>query len=207
MRVMQAYHEVPGCDLVSFAEVVTRDPFMLVGREPRPGLTLHDLPGLHVATVSKVPTPWQCLQEDLRRAGIAPARLTQATDGTMADNVAALRRGELDLVQVFEPFVSELVADGGGHIWHAAADRGPTSYTTFYARKGLLSARRDELRRMVRADPPNAEIRGDRERLCDRGCHRRLFQGRAAGDPGCVMCAIQVARHLGRRSTSAPRRL
>jgi NitT/TauT family transport system substrate-binding protein len=151
MRVMQACHEVPGCDLVSFAEVVTRDPFMLVGREPRPGLTLHDLPGLHVATVSKVPTPWQCLQEDLRRAGIAPARLTQATDGTMADNVAALRRGELDLVQVFEPFVSELVADGGGHIWHAAADRGPTSYTTFYARKGLLSGRRDELRRMVRA--------------------------------------------------------
>lgn len=151
MRVMQAYHEVPGCDLVSFAEVVTRDPFVLVGREPRPGFTLHDLPGLRLATVSEVPTPWLCLQEDLRRAGIAPARLTRATDATMADNVAALRRGELDAVQVFEPFVSELVIDGGGHIWYAAADRGPTSYTTFYARRGLLSDRRDELQRMVRA--------------------------------------------------------
>jgi NitT/TauT family transport system substrate-binding protein len=151
MRVMQAYHQMPGCDLVSFAEVVTRDPFLLVGREPRPGFTPRDLLGLRVATVSEVPTPWMCLQEDLRRAGIAPARLTRVTDGTMADNVAALRRGELDVVQVFEPFVSALVADGGGHIWYAAADRGPTSYTTFYARRGLLSARRDELRRIVRA--------------------------------------------------------
>ena len=32
MRVMQAYQQDAGCDLVSFAEVVTRDPFLLVGR-------------------------------------------------------------------------------------------------------------------------------------------------------------------------------
>ena len=151
MRVMQAYHEMPGCDLVSFAEVVTRDPFLLVGREPRPGFTLRDLHGLRLATVAEVPTPWLCLQEDLRRAGIDPAGLTRVTDGTMGDNVAALRRGALDVVQVFEPFVAALVADGGGDILYAAADRGPTSYTTLYARRRLLSDRRDELRRMVRA--------------------------------------------------------
>ena len=151
MRVMQAYARQPDCDLVCFAEVVTRDPFLLVGRAPRPGFSLADLPGLRVATVSEVPTPWMCLQEDLRRAGIAPARLTRRTDGTMADNVAALRAGALDVVQVFEPFVAALEAEGAGHVWYAAAARGPTSYTTFYARRGLLAARRDELRRMVRA--------------------------------------------------------
>ena len=43
MRVMQAYQQIPGCDLVSFAEVVTRDPFLLVGREPRPEFDLRDL--------------------------------------------------------------------------------------------------------------------------------------------------------------------
>ena len=43
MRVMQAYQQIPGCDLVSFAEVVTRDPFLLIGREPRPGFALRDL--------------------------------------------------------------------------------------------------------------------------------------------------------------------
>jgi ABC-type nitrate/sulfonate/bicarbonate transport system substrate-binding protein len=54
-------------------------------------------------------------------------------------------------VQVFEPFVSALVDEGAGHVWYAAAARGPTSYTTFYARRGLLTTRREELRRMVRA--------------------------------------------------------
>ena len=147
MRVMQAYQEIPGCDLVSFAEVVTRDPFMLVGRDERPDFVLHDLMGLRVATVSEVPTPWMCLQEDLRRAGLAPSRLTRVADRTMAENVAALGRGEVDVVQVFEPFAS---ADAV-HVWYAQAGRGPTSYTTFYARRGLLTARRDELHRMVRA--------------------------------------------------------
>ena len=151
MRVMQAYHQMPDCDLVSFAEVVTRDPFLLIGREPRPDFALRDLLGLRVATVSEVPTPWMCLQEDLRRAGIIPSHLTRVADGSMADNVAALRRGEVDVVQVFEPFASTLLEDGTGHVWYAQASRGPTSYTTFYARRSLLEARRDELRRMVRA--------------------------------------------------------
>jgi NitT/TauT family transport system substrate-binding protein len=151
MRVMQAYHQTPGCDLVSFAEVVTRDPFLLVGREPRPEFALRDLLGVRVATVSEVPTPWMCLQEDLRRAGLAPSELTRVADRTMADNVAALRRGEVDVVQVFEPFASALLAEGAGHVWYAQASRGPTSYTTFYGRRGLLDTRRDELHRMVRA--------------------------------------------------------
>jgi len=146
MRVMQAYQQIPGCDLVSFAEVVTRDPFLLVGREPRTDFSLRDLIGLRVATVSEVPTPWMCLQEDLRRAGIPPSLLTRVDDRTMAENIAALRRGDVDVVQVFEPFAAEF-----GHVWYAQAGRGPTSYTTFYARRGLLQARRDELIRMVRA--------------------------------------------------------
>src|SRR5208283_4368753 len=62
MRVMESYKLVPGCDLVSFAEVVTRDPFLLVGRAPRPDFRLADLLGLRVATVAEVPTPWLCLQ-------------------------------------------------------------------------------------------------------------------------------------------------
>jgi NitT/TauT family transport system substrate-binding protein len=151
MRVMQTYHQMPDCDLVCFGEVVTRDPFLLVGRTPRPDFTVADLLGLRVGTVSEVPTPWMCLQHDLRLAGVDPARVTRVADRSMADNCAALAAGELDVVQVFEPFVSSLVAAGTGHVWYAAASRGPTSYTTFYARRGVLSDRRDELLRMVRA--------------------------------------------------------
>ncbi|MGA3402516.1 MAG: ABC transporter substrate-binding protein [Acetobacteraceae bacterium] len=151
MRVMQAYARTPDCDLVHFAEVVTRDPFLLLGRAPRPDFSLRDLLGLRFGTVSEVPTPWMCLQEDLRRAGMAPARIDRVSDRSMADNVAALLRGDLDVVQVFEPFAAALEADGGGNVWYAAARRGPTSYTTFYTRRALLRDRREELHGMVRA--------------------------------------------------------
>ena len=39
MRVMETYQQVAGCDIVCFAEVVTRDPFLLMGREPRASAT------------------------------------------------------------------------------------------------------------------------------------------------------------------------
>jgi NitT/TauT family transport system substrate-binding protein len=151
MRVMQMYESRSDCDLVCFGEVVTRDPFLLVGREPRPDFTLGDLFGKRVATVSEVPTPWLCLQEDVRRSGLDPDALPRIADHTMAENVAALRRGEIDVVQLFEPFAEELIAAGVGHLWHAAAVRGPTAYTSFYMRRGVFAARRDEMKRLVRA--------------------------------------------------------
>jgi NitT/TauT family transport system substrate-binding protein len=151
MRVMQSYHRDPACDLVSFAEVVTRDPFLLVGRTECLDFRLRDLAGVRLASVSEVPTPWMCLQEDLRRAGVAPGTIRRVADRTMAENCAALLAGTVDVVQVFEPFVSTLVAGHGCFVWYAQASRGPTSYTTFYARRGILTARRDELRAMVRA--------------------------------------------------------
>src|SRR5438045_6282915 len=51
MRVMEAYQQVPGCDIVCFAEVVTRDPFVLMGREPRPDFKLAHLSSVRLATV------------------------------------------------------------------------------------------------------------------------------------------------------------
>jgi NitT/TauT family transport system substrate-binding protein len=151
MRVMETYHLDPACDLVCFCEVVTRDPFLLVGRVPRPDFRVTDLTGLRFASVSEVPTPWMCLQEDLRRAGVDPASVPRIADRTMAANMEGLLAGDVDVVQLFEPFVSTLVLRHGCHVWHAQASRGPTSYTTFYTRRGTLAARRDELIRMVRA--------------------------------------------------------
>jgi NitT/TauT family transport system substrate-binding protein len=166
MRVMQTYDRRPECDLVCFAEVVTRDPFFLIGRQQRADFGLADLYGKRVATVSEVPTPWLCLQEDLRRAGLDPDALPRIADRTMADNAASLCRGEFDVVQLFQPFAEELIAAGDGHIWYAAASRGPTSYTSFYTRRTTLTARREELKKLIRglyrtqkwlhASPPEA---------------------------------------------------
>jgi NitT/TauT family transport system substrate-binding protein len=150
MRVNQLYEERGDCDVVCFGEAVTRDPFVLVGREPRPGFAIADLATAKIATVSEVPTPWLCLQHDLRLAGIDPGRLDRVADRGMADNMAALRAGTVDVVQLFQPLVEDLLADGSGHLWYAAATRGPCSYTTFYARRRVLAAKRDEFRRLVR---------------------------------------------------------
>ena len=69
----------------------------------------------------------------------------------MAENCVALLAGEVDVIQVFEPFVSTLTRDHGCHVWYAQASRGPTSYTTFYARRATLTERRQELLPMIRA--------------------------------------------------------
>jgi NitT/TauT family transport system substrate-binding protein len=151
MRVNQMYEERPDCDLVCFAEAVTRDPFMLIGATPRPDFRLEWLSSMRIGTVSEVPTPWLCLQEDLRRAGIDPATLSRVAERSMPDNMAALRGGELDVVQLFQPLAEELIDTGAGHLWYAAAQRGPCSYTSFYARRGMISAKRDEMLNLVRA--------------------------------------------------------
>jgi NitT/TauT family transport system substrate-binding protein len=44
-----------------------------------------------------------CFQHDLRERGVDPDRLERMPDRPMAENMAALRRGEVDVAQVFEP--------------------------------------------------------------------------------------------------------
>ena len=147
MRMMQ-YQQLHGDGtVVAFAEAVTRDPFYVVGREPRPDFRFADLMDARFASVSEVPTPWLCLQDDIRRAGFDPGAMNREAGRSMAENADALREGRVDAIQVFEPFVEELLHEGAGHVWYAAASRGPTSYTTLYTSRrfaednpGTLSA-------------------------------------------------------------------
>jgi NitT/TauT family transport system substrate-binding protein len=151
MRVMKAQDTDPRSPLVCFCEVVARDPFFLVGLGSRAPFKLADLLRLRVATVSEVPTPWMCLQHDLREQGIDPARLDRMPARPMAENIAALRRGEVDVVQVFEPYVSMALAEGLGEVLYAASARGPTVYTTFIATRDALARHREDFAAMTRA--------------------------------------------------------
>ena len=145
MRMMQYQDRHGEGTVVAFAEAVTRDPFYVIGREPRPDFRFADLMDARVARVSEVPTPWLCLQDDIRRAGLDPAALERAPDRGMAENAEALREGRVDAIQVFEPFAEELLHEGAGHIWYAAARRGPTSYTTLYTSRRFAEANPDTL--------------------------------------------------------------
>ena len=50
IRLLRANNETANPGLVIFCDVVGRDPFFLVGREPNPTFQLHDLLGKRVAT-------------------------------------------------------------------------------------------------------------------------------------------------------------
>jgi NitT/TauT family transport system substrate-binding protein len=151
MRVMKAHEVQPNSPLVCFCEVVARDPFFLVGRHRGSEFQLRDLASLRFAAVSEVPTPWMCLQNDLREHGIDPARLARAPDQSMNANLEALCKGELDVVQLFEPYASMAVELGAGDILYVASTRGPTVYTTFIATKSGIARHRDAFASLTRA--------------------------------------------------------
>jgi NitT/TauT family transport system substrate-binding protein len=141
MRVMTAHDRDDQSPLVCFGELVSKDPFFLIGNSRR--FQLSDLAQLRFSAVSEVPTPWMCLQHDLREAGVDPATITRISDRTMTDNYAALREGQLDVMQAFEPFASQAETDRAGEILYAASSRGPTVYTSFIATRSKVAAHRD----------------------------------------------------------------
>jgi NitT/TauT family transport system substrate-binding protein len=151
IRLLLDNNQQSHSDLIIFCEVVRRDPFFLVGRESRPDWRLADLLHMRVATVSEVPTPWLCLQHDLRLAGLDPAHVRRIPDRSMPENLAALRAGDIEVMQAFQPFVEQAVEDGVGHIWYAAAARGLTAYTSFYTTRQLMARDPESLLRMTRA--------------------------------------------------------
>ncbi len=87
----------------------------------------------------------------MRDNGIDPAGLTRITDRTMAENLAALRNGELDVAQMFEPYVSMALTSGVGKVLYAASTRGPTVYTTYLATRDSIARNRAAFKAMVRA--------------------------------------------------------
>ena len=151
LRIMAALDKAPKGGYVAFCEVVGRDPFFLLGSKPNPAFQLKDLVGKKLATVSEVPTPWICLQYDLRRAGLDPSAIERSPERGMAENAAALRAGEVDVIQVFHPYARDLVDAGVGHPWYAAATRGMTSYTTFNTTRSYIEKNPDAVLRMTRA--------------------------------------------------------
>jgi len=135
MRVMKDHDTCPadGSSLLCFGEIVARDPFFLVGSQK--SFSLQQLAHLRLSLVSEVPTPWQCLQADLRDLGLNIEQLElsgQLKRGwTMAEQIHALDTQDIDVIQLFEPFVSEILKSGRHKILYAAHSRGPTVYTAF----------------------------------------------------------------------------
>ena len=151
MRLMLALDKDPASTTVAFCEVVGRDPFFLIGRKPNPDFQVKDLVGKTLASVSEVPTPWVCLQHDLREAGIDPASITRSPARSMAENVAALKAGEVDVIQIFQPYARTLVDEGAGHLWYTAAKRGLACYTTLNTTREYMTSHPEVILGVTRA--------------------------------------------------------
>src|SRR5689334_15824641 len=95
MRVLKDHDSTPhdGARLVSFGEVVWRDPFYLVGRAR--SFKLQDAGAMRLGIVSEVPTPWYCLRADLEDAGLDTSVLRLTTDLSMPQQMEALAAGKL----------------------------------------------------------------------------------------------------------------
>jgi NitT/TauT family transport system substrate-binding protein len=135
MRVMKDHDTTPSNrqSLLCFGEVVSRDPFFLLGKKSLGRFELGQLRQLRLAQVSEVPTPWLCLQADLRDLGLNVSEIEDAlTRGlSMPEQIQALKAGTLDVAQLFEPLASALLTDPDYQILYAGHTRGPTVYTTF----------------------------------------------------------------------------
>ncbi len=148
MRVMMYHEKDPDCPLVCFGQIVARDPFVLVGREPNRAFRFADLRGRRLAVAREVPTPWMTLQDDLARAGVAREDLRLAADAPMAEAPARLAAGEIDVAQVLEPYATQAI-DAGAHLWHRFATRGDIGYTAFYTTRGFLAAAPETCRALL----------------------------------------------------------
>lgn len=151
MRVMRHRNDALDSELVSFCEVVGKDPFQLIGRTPKPDFKIPDLVGIRFASFLEAPTPWLCLQEDLRREKIDPGSLDRTGDRSVTDIVDGFIKDEFDLVQVPEPYAQALVDEGHGHIWRESAHRGACCYTTFSTKRSFIDAHQEEVGAMYAA--------------------------------------------------------
>ena len=138
------------CPLICFGQVVARDPFILVGKTPNPTFSFQNLIGPKIGIATDVPTPWMTLQDDLSRAGVDPNLINKSPDKTMQENTILFKKGELDVVQVFEPYAQELL-ESGGHVWHSFATRGDIAFTTFYATRSFVDSNRFVCKSLINA--------------------------------------------------------
>jgi NitT/TauT family transport system substrate-binding protein len=162
MRVMLHHDRDPDCPLVAFGQIVARDPFVLIGRDPNPAFRFSDLLGKRLAVAHEVPTPWMTFQDDLTRAGIDPANLDIALQSPMKTAPARLASDEIDVAQVLEPIASAAVASGNAHIWHRFAERGDIGYTSFYTTRPYLDRNRETCAALLAGIAPAlAALAGD----------------------------------------------
>ena len=149
---LELAEEGRGDRLVSIIEMNSRDGFFVLGHEAQPAFQWTDLAGKRLIRFAEVPTPWLCLQQVLRHAGVAPKTVQVRDDLTTAAAVAAFIRGEADYLQQGQPVVETLVSEGHGVVIAAQGDAvGAIPFSTYLTTPALAQHHAEMLHRFTRA--------------------------------------------------------
>ena len=195
MRVMKAHDQDKHSPLVSFCEVVSHDPFFLIGQDATRAVP----PRRSRRHAVRLACP-KCRRRGCACSRICATRASTRTtlprfsDRAMTRNYHALQAGDIDVMQAFEPFISMAEKDGAGDILYAASTRGPTAYTAFIATRDACAKYRDEFAAMTRATGQDAGV-------ALRQSGRGSGQG---GDDVFPRCADGHPRQLARAATRTP---
>ena len=148
MRVMKAHDQDSKSPLVNFCEVVSHDPFFLIGKRGANPFQLTDL-ARNFASVSEVPTPWMCLQQDLRDQGMDPDACAHLRPGDDAQlRCAPGRRPRCDAGVRAVVSMAEKDRAGESSMRPARAGRPPTPPSS---QRVTPLKHRDEFAAMTRA--------------------------------------------------------
>lgn len=137
---------------VAIAEVNSRDGFTLLAREPAAGFGWTDLEDRRLILFGEAPTPWMCLQDVLRRHGVAPGRVVPLRGLPVPEAIAAFRDGRADYLQTGQPMAEELIAAGDAHLAAAMAEAvGHVPYSSLMVTPGFRDRSPELCERAVRA--------------------------------------------------------
>jgi len=149
---LELAEEGRGGQLVSIIEMNSRDGFFLLGREAQPSFQWRDLMGKRLIRFAEVPTPWMCLQQVLRQAGVMPQAVHVRDDLITAEAVSAFKRGEADYLQQGQPVVERLVREGHGVVIAAQGDAvGAIPFSTYLTTPAVIQQHGEVLHRFTRA--------------------------------------------------------
>jgi NitT/TauT family transport system substrate-binding protein len=138
--------------VVHFAEVNSRDGFILLSRERIDAFKWRDVIGKTVITYAEPPTPWMCLLYVLKKEGIPAGQVTLSTDRQIPDAMDAFAHGFGDFLQVPEQLAENMVRAEHAHVATAmGAHVGPLPYSSFAATREFLRDRADTAMRFTRA--------------------------------------------------------
>jgi NitT/TauT family transport system substrate-binding protein len=137
---------------VAFAEVNSRDGFVMLSRQNPERFGWHDVEGCTVVSFREPPTPWMCLLRVFKEQQVDVAKINLSIDAQIPDAIEAFKGGFGDFIELPEPFAQQLIADG---IAHLAAPMGryagTVPYSSFAAIPSVLTSRHDDILRFTRA--------------------------------------------------------